>query len=92
MKKKKLERQLRERQQKEEKEKQEIFNNLQTVTMKPRNNEVIEYLKEYSWSCPNHEGTYTYSKKINEQWGHPTNLVFCAVCCTYHKFEILKTS
>jgi hypothetical protein len=41
----------------------------------------------YRWKCPNHEGSFSWSKRINKQWGHPDHLAFCAVCFTYFNIE-----
>lgn len=46
----------------------------------------------YSWECPNHEGSFSYSEAINRQWGHPVDKVFCAVCGMYYDFEIEDNS
>jgi hypothetical protein len=42
----------------------------------------------YHWECPEcKSGSFSWSKKINEQWGHPPDKAFCAVCFTYHDVE-----
>lgn len=87
MKRKKFERQQREKAEREKQAKAELINNMKTVTLDPVDNNPIDYDRTYSWECPNHTGSFTYSKKINEMWGHPTDLVFCAVCLEYHKFQ-----
>lgn len=88
MKRKKFERQQREKAERENRKNQEWLNGLKTVALLPVNNTSIERERIYNWSCPDHDGTFTYSQKINEMWDHPTDLVFCGVCCKYHRFEI----
>jgi hypothetical protein len=41
----------------------------------------------WRWNCPNHGGTFTYSKSINRQWGIPEDKVYCAVCDKLYDFE-----
>ena len=44
----------------------------------------------WRWNCPNDNckgGSFTYSKRINHQWGVPDNKVYCAVCNTLYDFE-----
>ncbi len=41
----------------------------------------------YTWECPECHGNYTYSRRINAQWGHPKDKVFCAVCSRYYNFN-----
>ena len=41
----------------------------------------------WRWNCPNHKGTFTYSRSINVQWGIPEDKVYCAVCGTLYDFE-----
>lgn len=88
MKQKKFERQQREKSEREEQKKQEFRNNLKTVLLTPVDNENNGYMKIYSWKCPEHHGSFSYSQEINDRWGHPHEYVFCAVCRVYHKFEI----
>lgn len=88
MKKKKFERQQRERRQRDEQKRREFADNLKEVILIPIDNQGVQYIKEYSRECPNHAGSFTYSMKNNEMWGHPTDLAFCAVCCEYYKFDI----
>lgn len=44
--------------------------------------------KVFSWQCPNHEGSFSYSEEINRQWEHPVDKVFCVECGLY--FDIKK--
>lgn len=66
-----------------------ISNNNVKVKLHPIIDEENRYEKLYTWECPNHSGSFTYSKRINRQWGHPEDKVFCAVCCKYYDFEIV---
>lgn len=86
MKKKKFERQQAQKLAKKEHQRQDFINNLSTVMLTPVDNQIIKYIKEYRWECPNHDGTFTFSMKINEQWGHPVEFKFCGVCCKYHNY------
>lgn len=79
MKKKKFERQQRERTAKEQQKRE----SLPMVELHPS----TTYPGEYWWRCPVHsETSFTYSPAINAQWGHPEDLVFCAVCYKYYRF------
>lgn len=41
----------------------------------------------FRWTCPKCTGTFTYSKRINTQWGIPVDKVYCAVCNVLYDFE-----
>lgn len=44
---------------------------------------------EYNWKCPKcNGGHFSWSRKINEQWGHPEDKAFCAVCFVYHDIKV----
>lgn len=45
------------------------------------------YYGNYRWNCPNHDGTFSWSKQINAQWGHPDDKAFCAVCFKYYNIQ-----
>jgi hypothetical protein len=83
MKAKKKARQEAEREQNEAKKQQDWENNLLTVTLKKDDS----YMGNYRWKCPNHDGTFSWSRQINARWGHPDDFAFCAVCCVYHKIQ-----
>jgi uncharacterized protein YbaR (Trm112 family) len=43
----------------------------------------------WKWQCPRCSNglSYTYSKRINHQWGIPDNKVYCAICKTFYDYE-----
>lgn len=87
MKKKKFERQQAEKAQKVEQVREEVLADLQSVKLTAVDDQSIDYIKQYHWTCPENHGSFVYSKQINGQWGHPEDLAFCGVCCKYYKPE-----
>jgi hypothetical protein len=90
MKAKKRERQSLERLQNGEQKRQDFLNNLKTVELVLRTDSPIQYERVFSWMCPDCQGHFSYSQKINDMWGHSHKFVFCAVCKVYHKFDYQK--
>lgn len=83
MKAKKRLRQEQQRGQKDKEARQQFLENMKVVLLKKDSLSHSTYI----WKCPNHDGTFSWSRQINAQWGHPDDLAFCAVCMTYHRIE-----
>lgn len=87
MKKKKRRRQLEQSMQQERLRHEEKRAQLPTVAVDLHPSKT--YPGEYWWRCPAHPApSFTYSKEINAMWGHPEDLVFCAVCHAYYRFNL----
>lgn len=74
----------------EQKNAKETANEVEKVKVTIKFVGVFDGQRTFRWKCPSCEGNYSYSNKINAQWGHPEDKVFCAVCCEYYDFEELE--
>lgn len=76
-------RQEAQREQKKIEERNQMLESMQTVLLTKDDS----LYGNYRWKCPSHDGTFSWSRQINAQWGHPEDLAFCAVCCKYLKVQ-----